>query len=161
MIPNLNELPILLPEKRPWKKLLRPLLAFFFLLAGAGGVIWLYTTGLRKVVDETLTITAGLQAIGEDLWTHGQAPEIRLIPPDLKGELNRLRPRVGAGLRLLVLTAGEGGLSIAGSHQLIYMQDTRKILTILVATDAAEGKVDILSWETAPEFTGDGPPRRR
>ena len=161
MIPNLNELEILQEEKRPWKRMVRPVLALLFLLTLTGGMIWLYTVGIRKAVDEDVKIDRALQAIGQELWTNGTAPEIRLVPPDLAAELIRLKARVVSPLKLLILPATEAGYSGATTHELLFMSQTKQVLAVQVAVDPGQGKVAVLSWRTGPDFTTDAPPRRR
>ncbi len=152
MIPNLSDLPPFPEEEKPWKKLIRPLLTFCFALLVAGGLWWLYEVGVHKLAREETSVLAGLEGVARDLWMEGTAPEIRVMDPELAAELARLRQRPDL-LPSVVVTAADASL-VGGnaSHELIYLQGKRHILGIRVFLDQGEGKVDILSYRTGPEF---------
>ena len=152
MIPNLSELTPPQEEKRSLKKLVRPALALLVLLAFGGGVVWFYTIGIHKIAREETSILGGLNAVAGDLWTTGTAAEIRVMDPELLSELARLRLRQDLNPEVVVLPAQNGAGQVTASHELIYLQGQRQILLVRVYLDQQEGKVDVVSFVTGPEF---------
>lgn len=160
MIPNLNELPPLPEVEHPLRKLVRPILAGLMLLAAAGGLFWLFSTFARQTAQEELNITGGLRGVAGDLWSTGTAKEIRIADPDLTTELARLRNLLGYVPRMVVSDAQNRAGQPMATHQLFYFAGEREVLSIRVFLDVEEGKVDVLSYRTHPEFAGDVLPVR-
>lgn len=152
MIPNLSELPPLPEEEHPLKKIVRPLAGVIFLLAVAGGLIWLFTQGIQKAANQEMNVTGGLRSVAGDLWNTGMALEIRAEDPDLTTELARLRKVVGFTPQIVVVAAENRAGQPVASHELIYMQGTRQVLAVRVFLDVTERKLDVLSYRTGPEF---------
>lgn len=152
MIPNLSELTPLQEEKRPLKKLVRPALALLVMLAFGGGVVWFYMVGVHKIAREEISILGGLNAVAGDLWTTGTAAEIREMDPELVTELARLRLRPDLTPEVVILPAQNRAGQATASHELIYLQGQRQILSVRVYLDQQEGKVDVVSFVTGTEF---------
>lgn len=140
-------------EDRPWKKLVRPFLGLLLTLAITAGAIWLYTAAINDAAKKEMSLSDGLQGIAEDLWSTGAAPEIREMDPDLPGEIARLRVTAGPVLQVMVLPTENLPVRSRGTHELLYLSGQRKVLTIEVFVDEAEGKIDVLSFQTDPGFS--------
>lgn len=152
MIPNLNELPPIPEKDHPLKKLIRPLLAFLVAAAFTGGLIWFYTTGLRQAATEEMNVMGGLRSLAADVWLKGSAPEIRVEDPDLTTEVARLRKQLGITPSIVVVEAENRAGQPMASHELIYVLGERQVLSIRIYLDQTEGKVDLLTFRTGPEF---------
>ena len=152
MIPNLNELPPPWVEESPWKKLVRPLLGFLAMLLFAGGVFWLYTYGINQAANSEMSVMTGLRAVAGDLWLSGKAREVREELPGLAEEIARLGATSLTAPEILILPAENTvGASVA-SHEIIYMKDSRPMLSIRLFLDEKEGRVDLLSFRTGEGF---------
>ena len=156
MIPDLNALPPLPEEEHPLKKLVRPALALCFLIIAGACLIWFLTDGIKKLANEEVNVMGGLRSLASDLWTTGSAPEVKFIDPDLITELARLRRRVGLTPAIVVAAAENRAGQPIASHELIYFQGDKHVLVIRVFLDVAEGKVDVLSHRTGPEYMESG-----
>lgn len=149
MIPNLHDLPPPVEEEHPLKKLVRPTLGMLCMLALIGGMIWLYTVGIKKAANEEMNLNGALQGIAADLWLSGTAAEVREMDPDLSTEIARLRIAVGSIPQVVVMPSEDAAGS---SHELLYLKGRQRVLAVLVFVDEAGGKVDVRSFRTAPEF---------
>ena len=157
MIPNLNESPPLTEEEHPIRKLLRPLLGGLLMLSLLGGLIWLYTTGIRQGANQEMNVMGGLRSVAQDIWITGNAPEVRVPDPDLITEMARLRGRAGTGPEILVLPAENRIGQPRATHELVYLSKGRMIITIRILLDETGGKIDLLSYQTGLEFAGANP----
>jgi hypothetical protein len=161
MIPNLNDLPPILPdEERPLKRLLKPLLGLLMAGALAGGLIWFYTVGLKTVATQEAGLQEGLEAVASDLWLNGKAPEVRRIEPDLISDIETLRAGGELMPSIVVLPSEPVPGRPRSTHELLYMKGNRPLLAIQVNVDEGEGKMDIVSWQVLKKDTPEsGPPR--
>jgi len=153
MIPNLKDLPpLVVEEENRLKKLIRPLLITSVMLGLAGGVIWLYTVGIRQSILQELSSMSGLQSIAGELWLTGTAQEVRFADPGLSKEISRLRASVGSPD--MVVSPAESTSRASASHQFLYLKNKKPVLSVWVFWDETEQKADILSFQTNPEFAG-------
>ena len=157
MIPDLDKLPPLLNDSEsPLKKLLRPFLGFLFTLGFLGGLVWLYTVGIKKSADAELNVAGGLQSIAAELWMRGTAKEIRTTDPDflgpLRDEMEDLRGVLGINPEIMVIPAENLPGQPRASHEVLFMKNTKSCFTLRVWVDEFEGKVDIVSFWTNPEL---------
>lgn len=159
MIPNLNELPPVMEETPPLRKLVRPLLGGLIMISLMGGLIWLYTIGIRQEANQEMNVMGGLRSVAQDIWTAGTAPEVRVPDPDLITEMGRLRGRVVSDPEILVLPAENRIGQARATHELLYLTKERQIIMIRILLDEAAGKVDLLSYQTSPEFADSNPGR--
>ena len=153
MIPHLNKLPLIPEEEPPLKKLGRPAVVTALVLMAGIALIWLFHSGVKKLADEDVDVIGGLRSVAADLWTKGAAPEIRFIDPDLVSELTRLRERVGLTPAIVVAVAENRPGQPEASHEIVYLQDERQVLAVRVYLDVTEGRMDVLTYRTGPEFT--------
>lgn len=157
MIPNLNDLPPLLPdEERPLKRLLRPLLALLVVLVLAGGLIWFYTVGIKQAATQEEGLMEGLQAVASDLWLNGRAPEVRSIDPDLIEDIKSLQTGGELLPSIVVVQAEPEPGRPRCTHELMYMKGNRPVLTIQVDVELEEGKIDIVSWQKVQDQAPEG-----
>ena len=94
----------------------------------------------------------GLRTVAGQLWSTGSAGEIRLNDPDLTTELARLRKMTGLLPQIVVLAAENHAGQPVASHELIYMLGKKQVIAVRVYLDEDEGKIDLLSYRTGPEF---------
>lgn len=156
MIPNLKDLPPIEEEEHRLKQLVKPALRVLVLLACCAALIYFYMTGLRQAATQESQITEGLKSIGADLWMKGGAPEIKTVAPDLITELARLRAQLGFDVKILALASEPGTGGSVGTHQLVVMDGKSVVITIQLFVDPAESRVDILRWNTNPEYQAKG-----
>ena len=154
MIPNLNELPPFPEAPHPLKRLVRPMLGLLVGLFFVAGLTWFYKVGLRRMADQEVNVIDGLRAVAHDLWMEGAAREVRRTDPALVAEIVRLRGTVGLSPKIIAIPVEHQTGPFRATHQLLYLKGNQQVLQILVFLDETEGRVDILAFQTHPEFAG-------